>query len=275
MSRLFTSPLCVALLTTASAQAAFTSYVIREGGGNPPDILVNNDYVAGATEFVIAAGGQKAAWGSDDINGHTIGQITNLSITRHDPTGRFTAGSGQAVAPYFNIWVTDGLGNYAVLANEPSDGIFQSLFVDNGDGSKSYNLSYDDLADKPVKVYDTPNGGGFSTTTWVHDMFGNVPLTFADVASLTIETPSEAYILNPGNAVGSGAPRELNTNIAYGFNWVFGDTLSNYVTGMESDEGFVVSAPMASANVPEPSTIALAGLAGLFGSAVYLRRRWS
>src|SRR5690606_29503146 len=81
------------------AHAGFTSFVIREGGGPPATPPVINDLGGGLTEFVIAEGGQKAGLGSNDINGATIGQISNLSITRHDDTTRFTAGSGPAVAP--------------------------------------------------------------------------------------------------------------------------------------------------------------------------------
>jgi hypothetical protein len=264
---LFLLTASVVALSANSGNAAFNSFVIREASGNPPTIQPNNTYVPGATEFIISAGGQKAAWGSSDIDGYTIGDIANVSITRHDDTTRFSANSGPAVAPYFNIWVTDGIGNYAVLANEPSNPGFQPLFVDNGNSSKTYSLSYADLAGHPVKVYETPNGGGSSTTTWVHNMFGNVPLTFANVASLTIESPSAAYITNVANAVGSGAPRELGTNTAYGFNWVFGDTLSNYVSGME---GYVVSSPIAGA-VPEPTSAAILGL-GL-ASLFMIRRR--
>jgi hypothetical protein len=258
----------ISAMSAATSRAGFTSFVIREGGGNPPDIQVNNDYVPNATEFVIAVGGQKAAWGSSDIDGYSIGDITDLSVTRYDDTTRFSGGSGPAVAPYFNIWVTDGLGHYAVLANEPSNPSFQPLFVDNGDGSKSYSLSFDDIANEPVQVYETPGGGYGSTTTWVHNLVGNMPLTFADVAGLTIEAPSAAYITTPANAVGSGAPRELGTNAALGFNWVFGDTLTSYVSGME---GYVVGSPHAAA-VPEPGTIALAGLT-ILGLTTGLRRR--
>lgn len=268
---LYSCALLATLLTT-QAHAGFTPFVIREGGGGPPSILSNNAYVPGATEFVIAAGGQKAGWGSNDINGFTIDAITNLSITRYDDTTRFTAGSGPAVAPYFNIWVTDGLGNFAVLANEPSNPDFQSLFVDNGDGSKSYNLSFADLADKRVQIYETPGGGYGATNTWIHQQLGLVGddfLTFSDVASLKIGAPTMDYILDPINAVGTGAPREFGTNTAYGFNWVFGDSLSNYVSGME---GYVVSFAQAQAAVPEPSTIALTSLAGI-GALLYTRRR--
>jgi hypothetical protein len=259
-----------AAIGAADSQAAFDDYVIRNGSNtNAAPVIQSHPAAPDALEFIISEGGQKAGLGTNDINGYSIGQITNLGITRYDDTTRFAPGSGPAVAPYFNIWVTDGNGNYAVLANEPSNPGFQPLFVDNGNGTKSYSLSFADLASHPVKVYETPNGGGNSTTTWVHNMFGNQPLTFADVASLVIAAPSAAYIANPANAVGSGAPDEIVTNAALGFNWIFGDTLSNYVAGME---GFVVGSPVAQA-IPEPATLALAGVAGLGLIAARRRRR--
>jgi PEP-CTERM motif len=247
---------CVSAMSfAATAHAGFDSFVIREGGGNPPTIQPNNVYVAGATEFVIGVGGMKAALGSNDINGITIADITQLSITRHDDTTRFSAGSGPAVAPYFNLWVTDGGTNYAVIANEPSNGAFQPLFTSNVDGSKTYDLDYADLAGKTAKVYETP--GWDTNSSWVHALFGNDPLTFADVATLQIAPPPVSYIQNVANAVGTGAPDILGTEVAYGFNWVFGDTLSNYVSGAE---GYVVSDFAA---VPEPASLALIGLGGL------------
>jgi hypothetical protein len=255
------------VLSTSVAQAAFTSYVIRQNGMTSPDILPRNDIAPGAEEFGIALSGQKAGLGSNDINGATIGEILDLSITRYDDTTRFAAGSGPAVAPYLNIWVTDGMGNYAVVANEPSNPAFQPLFETVG-LTKEYNLSFDDLSSHPVQVYETANGGYGSTTTWVHNLVGNQPLTFADIADLVIAAPSPAYIAGP-NSVGSGAPRELGSNVAFGVNWVFGDTLANYLSG---DDGFIVGQASAQA-VPEPSTVAIVGLAGLVGLAVMRRRQ--
>jgi hypothetical protein len=262
----FLFAVAIVVSTTGLAHAAFTSFVIRnDGGGNPPIIQPNNFYVPGATEFIIAAAGQKAAWGSSDIDGATIGDITNVSVTRHDPTGRFSAGSGPAVAPYFNIWVTNGLGQYAVIANEPSNPSFQPLFETNMDGSKSYNLSYGDIANEPAKVFETP--GASAGISWVHAYAGTASPTFADIAGLTIAAPPASYITNPAHAVGGGAPREFGTDAAYGFNWVFGDTLSNYISGAE---GYVVSNPVAMA-VPEPSSMALIGSVASF--FVVRRRR--
>jgi hypothetical protein len=236
-----------------SAEAGFTSYVIREGGG-APGILTNNDYVPGATEFVIAAGGQKAGWGTSQLDGIKVGDITRLAITRLDDRTRFSAGSGPRVAPYFNIWITDGT-NYAVIGNEPSDPVFQSLY-NNG-----YDLSWDDIADKPAKAYEN------NDLTWLPN--NGVGMTFADIANFTIQAPTVGELTTGWVGLGTGAPRELGTNVAYGFSWVFGDTLSNYVSGMESDEGYVVINPIA---VPEPGAFAL-GSAALIGLGCYRARR--
>ena len=249
-------------------QAGFDAFVIRNGASGGPTIQANNDYVPGATEFVIGEGGMKAALGSNDINGITIAGISQLSITRLDDTSRFSGGSGPAVAPYFNIWVTDRAGKFATISNQPSRGDFQPLFEETIDGSNTYHtydLSYADLADKSLQVYETVSGGYGSTSTWVHDLCGNHELTFADIASLTIAPPSAAYIQDSANAVGSGAADVLGTNEAYGFNWVFGDTLSNYVSGAE---GYVVSDFNA---VPEPSTFAMLGLGAI--SLMLIRRK--
>jgi hypothetical protein len=255
-----TVALCLAagLVSKASA-SVFTSFVIRnDGGGNPPQILPNNVYVAGATEFVISAGGMKAGWGSNDLSGATLGQVTNIGITRHDNSGRFAGGSGPAVAPYFNFWVTDGT-NYAVIGNEPSNGSFGAFRTSIGGGGFSYSFSINDIGAEPAKVYET--AGALSQTSWVHVALNKVGqnLTFNDVAGLMIGAPSPSYIA-AGNGIGSGAPRELGTNIAQSFTWMFGDTLSNYVSG---NEGYVVSGASA---IPAPGSLALLGLGGLMAS---------
>ncbi|CAB1057607.1 hypothetical protein D1BOALGB6SA_2360 [Olavius sp. associated proteobacterium Delta 1] len=224
-----------------SSYAGFHEFVIRNGStGKSPTIQSNKDYAQGATEFIISGGGMKAGWGSNDLNGYSIGDIGRLSITRYDDTSRFSAGSGPAVAPYFNFWVTDGSGHFAVIANEPSSPAFQPLFTENGDGSKTYDLSFDGMSDQRAKVYETP--GWNSNSSWIHDLYGPDPLTFSDLASLRIAPPPPSYIQDSVNGVGSGAPDVIDTDIAYGFTWVFGDTLSNYVSG---DEGYIVAGPVA------------------------------
>jgi len=218
------------LTGVGSAGADWHTLVIRNAttSGNPPAINDNSSYGVPAKEFVIAEGGQKAAWGTSDLDGHKVGEIAQLLVARLDDRTRFTAGSGPYCAPYFNIWITDGAGKYAVIGNEPSDAVFQALY------SGGYDLSWADIADKTAKAYEN------SDKTWLPN--SGVGMTFADLADFVIQAPTVGELTTGWPGLGGGAPRELGTNVAYGFNWVLGDTLSNYVSGAE---GYVLAQPAA------------------------------
>jgi len=240
------------LAISTPAYADFIAYKIR----NNPIITDHGNNI----EFIIDGANMKAGLGSNDINGATLGDITNLHIERLDDLTRFTVGSGSYVAPYLNFWITDGLGNFAVAANEPSNAAFQPLY-NNG-----YDLSFADLSNQVAKIYET------SDKSWLPDVgFGaGINLTFSDLASFTIAPPSIAELIASWTGLGTGAPREYGTNIAYGVNWVFGDTLSNYVSG---NEGYrVANASVTATNVPEPTTLLLFGLS-LAGLTAAQRRK--
>ncbi len=225
---LFVLVLCAgsALAQTPVVDPGWNAFIIRENAiEGPPLIELNEEYGEVALEFVTFAGSQKAGLGTNQINGATVSQIATLHIDRLDDP----INSGSLDGPYFNIWITDGLGNYAVVANEPSDAEWS--------GSRWDVADWEFLRTKQAKVYETP--GWNSNTSWVHTHVGHAdPLTFNDIASLIVQPPPVAYILDVANGVGGGAPDDLDTNIAYGYNWIFGDTMSNYVSG---DEGFVVN----------------------------------
>lgn len=207
--------------------SSWTPFAIRNAttSGNPPAI---NDVVEGgvlAKEFVIAEGGQKAAWGTRMLDGKKVKDIEG-HILRLDDYTRFAAGSGPRVAPYFNIWVTDGNGKFAVIGNEPSNPEWTTNF-----GSQ-WNFDWDMLKTKVAKAYENTD------KSWLPK--NGVGMVFNDLAEYTILPPTPAQLSAGWPGLGGGAPRELGTNKAYGFNWVFGDTLSNYVTG---DPGYVVAQP--------------------------------
>lgn len=235
----------IALAMAAPAHATAVVYEIR---GTP---IVQAGPGPGSTEIIIDDAGDKAAIGSNKLNGAKLGSIAKLSIDRLDDRTRFTPGSGPHVAPYLNIWITDGAGRFAVVANEPSNPEFQSLYVDG------YSLAFSDLADKTAKIFET------NDTSWLPN--NGVGLTFADLADFIIQAPTAAQIAAMP-WLGTGAPRELGTNIAYGVSWVFGDTLSNYVSG---DAGYIVA--NARFSVPEPDTLVLLGV-GLAGLGLIKRR---
>ena len=246
------------LAASGSAMADWTSYVVREGGGSAPIIQSRDDVSTGAMEFITSLSGQKAAWSTNDVNGCTVGDLASISIER---LGDNIAVSGAPYGPYINIWVTDGSGNYAIVANEPSNAEWQP-------GNMQWDMTWDILKTKTLKVYETVGAG--TNTSWVNTLTGKTTdLTFEDVSSLIIEAPSVAYIA-AGNGVGTGAPDELGTNIAYGFNWVFGDTLANYVT---IGEGYIVANPIVTCSqaVPAPGAVLLSGLG--ISLAGFIRRR--
>lgn len=239
----------------APANAGFTPYVIRNASGtdNAPVIVDNGSTI----EFFITEAGQKAGLGSNDVNGAKLSQIFNLRIDRLDDLSRFSVGSGPYVAPYLNIWITDGLGHYAVVANEPSDPAFFLALYNVGPDKASYDLDFADLAGMRAKIFETDD------TSWLPN--GGVNLTFADLADFIIDAPDFASL----TGTTSGAPRELGTNATFGVNWIFGDSLANYVAGQNS---YIVA--NASVQAPEPEALALFALGlAAFAAAGYARRK--
>ncbi len=242
----FGAAIVIAACQNANADS-FTPFIIR---GTP---TISTLSPAGTYEFVIAASGQKAALGSNAVNGMTLGDISSVKITRLDNRARFSSGSGPYTAPYLNIWITDGSGHFAVVANEPSDPDFQPLYA-NG-----YNLSFADLSDKAAKIYENTD------TSWLPKQGSG--LHFIDLASFVIQAPTAAQLSTSWAGLGTGAPRTLGTNDAYGVNWVFGDSLSNYVSGAP---GYLVKDAGVSA-VPEPGSVAL--LLTVLGTLGVMTRR--
>lgn len=243
-------------MVTQTASAGFILYEIRRSNDGQSAITVPDG--SGNYEIGIAKTGQKVGLGSSDIDGTKLKNIGNLAIKRTDSAGGApspgTVSEGAAYGPYLNFWITDGT-NYAVVANEPSNTAFKSLY--NG----GYDLTFAELADKTAKIYENDNKG------WLPN--NGVGLTFADLGDFVIQAP-DVVDFNPGwGGLGTGAPRELLTNKAFGVNWVFGDTGNNYTLG---PDGYEVSNLSVTAAVPEPSSLLIA-CCGLVAAGVSFRRR--
>ena len=248
------------LSSMASADLSWDTFVIRNANDSPynsPTITENPTEYPGWTLFGITEGGQKAGWATNYMNGMTIGEIASLSITRHETVDGY--------GPYFNIWITDGLGGYAVLANEPSHVAEYTAY-----GETAYDMTWDGaLKNATSWVYEVSGTQGFKlpddTTTYSSLGAGTLdPFHFEDFAGYTIATPSSHW-------GGTGAPDDLDaaTYTAYGFNWVFGDTQDNYVEGLIPG-GFLVKDPTLVA-VPVPGAILL-GILGLGAVGIKLRK---
>ena len=227
---------------SAADVAGWEAFVIRNAstGGTAPTIT---DLSTGYKQFDVELSGQKAGWGTNLANGLTVGDIQAFSIDRDSSLDSTVYG------PYINIWVTDGQGGYACLANEPSH-------TGEWGTSGPHNTTWNILQNATSWVYEVSATAGFvlpdNTTTTSNLGAGTTdPFTFADFADYVIAVPTTPW-------GGGGAPDDLNaaTYTAYGFNWIFGDSQSNYVGQ------YPVANPSLTV-VPEPATLALLGLGGL------------
>lgn len=228
MKKYLTAVVALLLVSgTASAAdvAGWNAFVIRNSSSGNIAPAISDD-VGGGKLFQVTLGGQKAGWGTNNLNGQTIGDIQAISINR-DPS---VTGWG----PYLNIWVTDGAGHFAVIANEPSN-------TGEYPPETPYNMTWDVMKNITAKVFET-NGQPFTLPA-------GATYTFEDFAGYTIATPASHW-------GATGAPDDLNaaTYTAYGINWIFGDTQSNYVGG------YLVSNPSV---VPEPATLSVLALGAM------------
>ena len=247
----------LALMAAEAATAGFTPYVIRQSaGGVNPTIGTSG----ANTTFGVTLPSQKAGFGSNDLNGSTVGQISNIQFTLNSatPVGTTT----PVILPYVNIWAQDAVsGNYFAIY------FGLDAFVTNTGGVKSVNVGTSQMASVTFGVSETSAaaGGVAVAGSWLATALGvpgaGTSYTMAQVANFQIVAPPASWVASGNsNGVGGGAPRELGTNTTFGFNWIFGQ-------GGSADNGYngynyTVSGASV---VPAPGALALLGVAGLVG----------
>ncbi|MBL7645912.1 MAG: hypothetical protein JNK74_06935 [Candidatus Hydrogenedentes bacterium] len=257
----------LALLVGGTAQAAvidFEEFGIR-GGGTATELLGQN-----GVSFNTPSTGDKAGYGTSYFDGMTFADLQSVSFV--------ATNVGGAWMPYMNIWITNGAANpadrrWAVIANEPSNAPLNNLltydpilypdgrgYLSNGE-TVAVNFS-----DMSYYVHES-NGD----TSWLTGLFGGNQISYASLVAggWKIDNP------NPGTAWGgTGAPK----NGGYGFNFIYGDTMSNYVsTGPYTISNIVINGNLeAGAVVPIPAAAPLGLLGmGLIGLARKLRKKSS
>jgi hypothetical protein len=253
------------LIAAEAATAGFTPFVIRnadqDGGSNP---LIST---SGAnTTFGIEYKRQKAGFGSNDVNGITVGQISNMQFTLNSATA-YAGTTAPVILPYVNIWAQDAAsGNYFVIY------FGLDAFVTDTGGVKSVNLGFNEMATAGafvgVSESNAASNGTAIAGTWLATALGapgangGSGYTMAQVANFQIVAPPSSWVVSGNtNGVGGAAPRQLGTDTTFGFNWIFGQ-------GSSSNNGYngydyTVSGVSV---VPAPSALALLGVAGLAGS---------
>ena len=252
----FISSMVGAVLVSAGiAHAGFTPYVIRQSsGGVNPTIGTSG----ANTTFGVPSPSQKAGFGSNDLNGMTVGQISNIQFTLNSATA-YAGTTAPVILPYVNIWAREAVsGNYFVIA------FGLDAFVTNTGGVKSVNVGTSQMATVTFGVHETNAafGGVANAGSWLDTALGapgaGTAYTMAQVANFQIVAPPSSWVASGnGNGVGGAAPRELGTNTTFGFNWIFGQ-------GSSANNGYNgYDYTVSGASIPAPGAAALLGLAGL------------
>lgn len=242
---------CAVAMATPALAVEWDAYVVRNIDGtiapkvDPAFTLAEAGSGVGVSWSMTGSG--KMAYGTNEYNNMAVGSIAS-----------FTWDVISGNAGYINFWVTDGKGNFAVIAPQISDGL-----------GGWYAGPVADIQSASVKVYETPGAGGpapWNTNTtgeggvlnWMVDnatvardgsgfltINGSIA-TVSQLADLILAAPTDFH-----GAVGTGASRA-----SYAVT-----VLANASDGSIDNVAVTL--------VPEASTLAVLGL----GAAAALRRR--
>ena len=246
----------LALMAAEAATAGFTPYVIRQSaGGVNPTIGTSG----ANTTFGVTLPSQKAGWGSNDLNGITVGQISNIQFTLNSATA-YPGTTAPVILPYVNIWAKYA-GNYFVIA------FGLDAFATTTGGVTSVNVGTSQMATVTFGVHETSAAfqGVANSGSWLATALGapgaGTAYTMAQVANFQIVAPPSSWVASGNsNGVSGAAPRELGTDTTFGFNWIFGQSSSSN-NGYNGYDYTVSGASV----VPAPGALALLGVAGLVG----------
>lgn len=199
---------CVVVL----AQPNFVPFNIRNNNGTiaPPwdsDMSLTENTDGDGFTAVTPRGGQKVGYGTNFFDNMQLNDLNTVDWTKI---------SGKpGIVSYLNVWVTDGT-NYAIIASEND---YRGTDFQTRQEWKVFEYN-------PAAGFNwlCANGiGGRDGAQYL--TCGGVRATLADLSDVVIKSPT----FSPAPAgVGTGAPRG-----GYGFNFIFGDTQSNFIGSYE------------------------------------------
>ncbi len=181
------------------------------------DIVLSENAAGDGFSYGTPRGGQKVGYGTKFFDGYKINSInsTNWNLVYGNP----------GIGPYLNIWVTDGLGNYAVIASENqykgTDFTTRREWKVFEYGLSTSNLNW---------LFDGGTGARDASQYLTHN---GVRVTLSQLSDRIIIGDPGSY---PSPNVGTGAPRG-----GYGFNLIWGDTQSNFTQKNGQIGGLTVS----------------------------------
>ena len=182
------------------------------------DILMAENTMGDGFSYSTPRAGQKVGYGTDFFDGQKLNSIQSVNWT--------LISGNSGIVPYLNIWVTDGLGNYAVIASE--NNYVGSNFstrtewkiFEFGSSKTNFNWLFDSgTGARDGAQYLTLNGSRINLSQ------------LSD--RIVIGDPG----IYPSSNIGTGAPRG-----GYGFNLIWGDTQANFVLKSGQIGGLTVTA---------------------------------
>ncbi len=190
----------------------FTAYYIRNANTTAnkistpwdTDIILSENEPGDGFSYGTPRAGQKVGYGTKFFDGDKINSISSVNWN--------LISGNPGIGPYLNIWVTDGQGNYAVIASENDyrNTDFTTRrewkIFEYGASTSNFNWLFDNgTGGRDASQYLTLNG---------------VRVTLSQLSDrIKIGDPGVYPVPN----VGTGAPRG-----GYGFNLIWGDTQANF-----------------------------------------------
>jgi len=200
----------------------FTTYYIRNSNATitapwDTDIILSENEPGDGFFYGTPRGGQKVGYGTKFFDGYKINSISSVNWN--------LISGNPGIGPYLNIWVTDGLGNYAIIASENqcrgTDFATRTEWKIFEFGTSTTNLNW--LFDGGTAARD---GAQYLT-------LNNVRITLSQLSNRIIIRDPGVY---PAPNVGTGAPRG-----GYGFSLIWGDTQDNFTQKSGQVGGLTVS----------------------------------